>query len=47
VSLLLTLLAMSAYVAAVAASRRRLHYELRTGARDLRVPAGDPRARGR
>ncbi len=47
VSLLLTLLAMSAFVAAVAASRRRLRYELRTGALDLRVPVGDPRTRGR
>ncbi|MGY1697379.1 lysostaphin resistance A-like protein [Geodermatophilus sp. SYSU D00814] len=46
VSLLLTVLAMGAYVAAVAGSRRRLRYELLTGARDLRVPAPDPRARG-
>ncbi len=45
-SLLLTLLAMGAYVAAVAASRRRLGYELLTHAQDLRVPAGDPRTRG-
>ncbi len=47
VSLLLTLLAMGAYVGAVAASRRRLRYDLVTGARDLRVPAGDPRTGGR
>ncbi|MGR7023471.1 CPBP family intramembrane glutamic endopeptidase [Geodermatophilus sp. URMC 62] len=45
-SLLLTLLSMSAYVAAVAAARRRLHPELVTAARDLRVAAGDPRTRG-
>ncbi len=44
--LLLTLVSMSAYVAVVAASRRRLQPELVTAARDLRVPAGDPRSRG-
>jgi hypothetical protein len=45
-SLLLTLLAMGSYVAVVAGSRRRLRYEVLTDARDLRVPAGDPRLRG-
>ena len=45
-SLLLTLVSMGAYVAVVAASRRRLRPELATAARDLRVPAGDPRTRG-
>ncbi|SFT75284.1 hypothetical protein SAMN05660657_02843 [Geodermatophilus amargosae] len=44
--LLLTLLAMGAYVTVVAASRRRLRPEVLTEARDLRVPAGDPRTRG-
>ncbi|MGY1608533.1 MULTISPECIES: CPBP family intramembrane glutamic endopeptidase [unclassified Geodermatophilus] len=46
VSLLLTLLAMGAYVTAVARSRTRLRPEVLTDARDLRVPAGDPRVRG-
>jgi hypothetical protein len=45
-SLLLTLLSMGAYVAVVAASRKRLRYEVVTGALDLRVPAGDPRVQG-
>ncbi|PRY45715.1 hypothetical protein LY71_115113 [Geodermatophilus tzadiensis] len=44
--LLLTVVAMAGYVALVAASRRKLRPELLTPARDLRVPAGDPRTRG-
>jgi uncharacterized protein len=44
--LLLTLASMGAYVALVAASRRRLRPEVLTEARDLRIPVGDPRTRG-
>jgi membrane protease YdiL (CAAX protease family) len=44
--LLVTLVSMGAYVAVVAAARRRLRPEVRTAARDLRIPAGDPRTRG-
>jgi hypothetical protein len=46
VSLLLTLLAMGSYVWVVAASRKKLRFELLTDARDLRVPTTDPRVRG-
>jgi len=44
--LLLTLASMAAYVAVVAASRRRLRPEVLSEARDLRIPAIDPRTRG-
>ncbi|MGY1730805.1 lysostaphin resistance A-like protein [Geodermatophilus sp. SYSU D01045] len=44
--LLVTLVSMGAYVALVAASRRRLRFEILTGALDLRVPAVDPRTGG-
>ncbi|MGY1735565.1 CPBP family intramembrane glutamic endopeptidase [Geodermatophilus sp. SYSU D00684] len=44
--LLVTLVSMGAYVAVVAASRRRLRVETLTGALDLRVPAVDPRTGG-
>ncbi len=40
--LVVTVVSMSAFVAAVAASRRRLQPELVTPARDLRVPGGIP-----